>query len=43
MATYTVTVDGDISAKDSTKIQQALQKSLGKWFKKGHAIKVEEA
>lgn len=41
--TFEVSVDGELSDKDAAKIQQTLQKSLAKWFKKGHSIKVEEA
>ncbi len=38
-----VTFEGKITDRESTKVQAALQKALAKWFKKGHAIKVEEA
>lgn len=42
--TFTVTVDSDdLSQKELGKIEKALQKSLKKWFLKGHAIKVERA
>ncbi len=39
--TYTVTVDGPLSEKDSEKIRLALQKALAPWFKKGFDVKVE--
>lgn len=37
---YTVTVEGEVSDKEAEKIRQAIQKSLGKWFKKGLDINV---
>ncbi len=38
---FTVTLDGELSEKEQEKIRQTLQKSLSKWFKKGHTISVE--
>ncbi|MGB1586208.1 MAG: hypothetical protein ACPHID_04095 [Thermoplasmatota archaeon] len=38
--TFKVTIEGDVSDKEADKIRQTIQKSLGKWFKKGLDIHV---
>ncbi len=40
--TFMVSIDGSLSDREAAKVVQSVQKSLAKWFKKGHGIKVEQ-